>query len=673
MAPNHQFSSASDLIRFRTETQPDKPAFIFTSDGQQIIEAWTYEDVLTRASQVAAFLQAQGVAPGERTALLLVTAQEYVSGLLGSLMAGVVPMLLFPPRPGKPLTNLSLTAADSEARYALVNSQMLAFLQPQTQADPVLNKLNWLKFDEVSQASPDSFHQPKLSGQDLAALAYTSGSTREPKGVMFSHSGILESYQALAQTFSWISPGPIAFWAPLHHVGGLAASFLPLVTDRALYAIPPAAFIEKPSRLLWMVHKYRLMIVPSATFGFRLILGRTTPEELQGLDLSCWKLAFVGSEKADPATLEAFAARMAPYGFRRSAISNAYGLTESLGIATLNATEDRGFTTLNLDRKALENKRVQLAQPGDEDTVPMVGCSTPVPTREILIVNPETRIPCQPDEVGEVWMRSSSLAMGYWKQPELTERTFQSYLVDSGEGPYLHTSDLGFIRDGELYITGRISDIIILQSRNFYATDFEAVVGQCHPALQPGNGAAVPVLYNGEEHLVIIHEIQAGAQAPDGEAIAQAIHAAIAQHFDQPVAAVALVISDTLPRTALGKIQRFRCLQAFEKGELDTLHVSLLPGLLSGQAVSMQPTAPRTAIERALVGIARGVLGLENRPERAIGVEDNFFTLGGNSLQAAQFVTQVHEVFQVDLTIREFLEHPTIANLAEKIENARKK
>lgn len=668
-----QFSSVSDLIRFRTETQPDKPAFIFTSDGQQIIETWTYEDVLTRASQAAAFLQAQGIAPGERMALLLVTAQEYVSGLLGSLMAGIIPMLVFPPRPGKPLTNLSLTAADSEARYALVNSQMLAFLQPQTQADPVLNKLNWLKFDEVSQASPDSFRQPKLTGQDPAALAYTSGSTQEPKGVMFSHSGILESYQVLAQTMAWIEPGSIAFWSPLYHIGGLGASFLPLVTERSLFILPTTSFIEKPSRLLWMVHNYHLMIAPLAFFGFNLIMGRTTPEELQGLDLSTWKLAFTGGERADPVLMEAFAARMAPYGFRRNAISNAYGLTESLAIATLNASEDRGFNTLNLDRKALENNRVQLAQPGDKDTLQLVGCSTPVPTREIRIVNPETRLPCQPDEVGEVWMRSPSLATGYWKQPELTERTFHAHLADSGEGPYLRTSDLGFFRDGELFITGRISDIIILRGRNFYASDFEAFVGHSHPAVLPGFGAAVPLTISGLEQLVIIQEVRSGDQSLDGEAIAQAIRTTIAENFNQPVAVVALVKADSLPRAITGKIQRFRCLQAFEKSELEALHVSSLPGIFGDQAATTEPTTPRTAIERALVGIARGVLGVENQPERVIGVEDNFFVLGGNSLQAAQLVAQVQEVFQVELSIREFFERPTIAHLAEKIESARKK
>jgi acyl carrier protein/predicted Rdx family selenoprotein len=292
-----------------------------------------------------------------------------------------------------------------------------------------------------------------------------------------------------------------------------------------------------------------------------------------------------------------------------------------------------------------------------------------VADKKIIIVDPESLTQCPPDRIGEIWLSGTGIAQGYWNRPEETQITFQAYLTDTGEGPFLRTGDLGFFADDDLVITGRLKDLVIIRGKNYYSQDLERTVESRHPALQPGGGAAFAITMGEEEQLAIMHEVKRDYSNLDADEVIQSIRRAVAQDQELPVYAVALVKAGALPRTPSGKIQRFRCRADFMAGRLDAIKISRLQDLSSSKTPDDEKSgyvAPRTPIERALVGIWAGVLGLGR-----IGIHDNFFELGGDSLKVTQILSQVQDVFQVELAARSPFDSPTIAGMAAAIGAAR--
>ncbi len=340
-------------------------------------------------------------------------------------------------------------------------------------------------------------------------------------------------------------------------------------------------------------------------------------------------------------------------------------------------TESTSFAVASLNfhhqlyqQNMLQRGEAVLADQGTKSAVDIVSCGIPF-LGKCIIVDPETRLSCSAQRVGEVWISGPHVAAGYWQNPGATAEIFQAYLKDTGEGPFLRTGDLGFIDQGELYITGRIKDIIILRGKNYASPDFEQAATGVHPAMALGGTAALGMYKDGEERLVVMQELLPDTGPEQYDAIIRAIRESITAAFEQPVQTVMLIEQGKLPRTLSRKIQRYRCLQDYLDGSLQPLKVDTLTLAVANLEGDLKGTlgVPRTPIEGALLGIWIGVL----KPEAMIGIDDNFFAIGGNSLHAAQVVAHVRDVFQVELPLQVFFEAATIAGMAQCIEQQRLK
>jgi acyl-CoA synthetase (AMP-forming)/AMP-acid ligase II len=365
-------------------------------------------------------------------------------------------------------------------------------------------------------------------------------------------------------------------WLPLYHDLGLIGGIL-----QSIYAgfpiifMSPVAFLQRPLRWLQAISRTRATVSGGPPFAYDLCVRKITPEQRATLDLSSWSQAVIGAEPVRYESLERFAAAFAPCGFRREAFHPCYGLAEATLLAAggLKAAPPVVFT---VQSAALEHDRVVAAPRAEKGAQTLVGYGQDLEGQEIVIAHPETQTRCSPDEVGEIWIAGPSVAQGYWNQPEDTERIFGAYLADTREGPFLRTGDLGFLKDGELFVTGRLKDLIIVDGRNNYPQDVELTVEQSHPSLRPGCCAAFSVDIAGYEQLVILVEVERHYQPmrqhlPDTSEIVQAIRRAVAESHELRVYAVSLLKPGSIPKTSSGKIQRHACRVQFLTGNLHVI------------------------------------------------------------------------------------------------------
>jgi acyl-CoA synthetase (AMP-forming)/AMP-acid ligase II len=336
----------------------------------------------------------------------------------------------------------------------------------------------------------------------------------------------------------------------------------------------PTSVLKKPYRWLQAISNGKnkgLVVSGAPDFAYRLCLKKIAADQVMQLDLRHWAVAFSGAEPVRAQTLAGFTAKFAPAGFRSQAWLPVYGLAEGTLLAAAGETDSlpviRAF-----DARQLEENQAREQQPGDgADSTLLVGCGQALAGQQIEIVNPDTRRPCAAPGIGEIWLAGPSIAAGYWNNARETWRAFDAYLADSGQGPFFRTGDLGFIQDGELFVTGRLKDLIIIRGRNHYPQDIEQTVASCHKALRAGGGAAFSVPVDGEEQLVVVQETDRGyGRHLDEEKIRDAIVEAVSLQHGLQVSIVVLIRPASLPKTSSGKLQRQLCRNLFLAGELKT-------------------------------------------------------------------------------------------------------
>ncbi|MGZ3458391.1 MAG: fatty acyl-AMP ligase, partial [Archangium sp.] len=552
-----------DLLRLRVEEQGDQPLYHFleTGDLDGGSEVWTYARLDARARAIGASLREAG-AWGERALLLFPPGPEYVAAFLGCLYGGVVAVPAYPPDPmrfERTLPRLRAIARDCQARFVLTSSLILEMSEAFHSQATELAALRWLATDALPAQAADSWSRPEVGSDTLAFLQYTSGSTGTPKGVMLSHGNLLHNSKLISHAFG-VRPDSVGvIWLPPYHDMGLIGGILqPLYGGFPTVLLSPLAFLQRPYRWLAALSHFGGTISGGPNFAFELCVRKVSPEERQGLDLSRWELAFCGAEPIRPETLDRFTEAFGPCGFRQESFYPCYGLAEATLIVS---GGDRAAPPV-------------LHTPGEAGARPTVGCGRALADQRLLIVHPETRERCAPGTVGEIWVSGPSVAHGYWQRPEATESTFRAWTAN-GDGPFLRTGDLGFLQgDGELHVTGRHKDLIILRGRNHYPQDLELTVEGCHPALRPGCGAAFNVEAGGEERLVVVQEIdvrKAGnlrQQLEAADTAMGAIRQRLAEAHEVQPYAVVLIESGSIPKTSSGKIQRYACREAFQAGAL---------------------------------------------------------------------------------------------------------
>jgi acyl-CoA synthetase (AMP-forming)/AMP-acid ligase II len=597
----HTFSGITlvDLLQDRAERQGDRTAYRFLIDGETQAISLSYSQLQRRAQALATYLQSFCI-PGERVLLLYPPGLEYVAAFLGCLYAGVVAVPAYPPRPNRSLSRLQSIVTDARAVVALTTSEIFSSLERRCIDSPKLATLKWLATDLLDELAAEAWHPPNLDGETLAFLQYTSGSTATPKGVRVTHGNLLHNLRGIYRSFQLSSDSHVVSWLPMYHDMGLIGGVLqPLYGGFPVTLMSPLMFLQKPLRWLQAIAQYRATCSGGPNFAYDLCTRKIAPEQIEDLDLSGWEVAFNGAEPISAAVLERFVQMLAPTGFRRSAFYPCYGLAEAtLFVSGGSTTDPPRLKTVR--RQELEQHQVISADfPDGQNTRTLVSCGRTLPDQSIIIVHPETLIPCAAGEVGEIWVCGPSVADGYWQNPASTKEIFRAQpavplgtdnwethsLAALADCSFLRTGDLGFLDGDELFVTGRLKDMMIINGRNYYPQDIEWTVEGSHPSIRANCTVAFSVDLDGEEQPIVVAEVDRSYVRPqklgregntdsqdiDRQELIKAIRRAVAGDHDLQVHTTLLLKPGSIPKTSSGKIQRHACRTNFLDGKLNQL------------------------------------------------------------------------------------------------------
>ena len=564
-------STFVDILSHRALQQAEQTAYIFLANGETETARLTYQQLDQKAKALAAQLQLQ-MSPGERALLLYPSGEEFIIAFFACLYAGVIAVPVYPPRRNQKLSRLRAITRDAQAKLALTTTSLLSTIEEKFSSDPELVTVPCLATNNIPDEQAENWQKLNLSLEDIAFLQYTSGSTGMPKGVMVSHKNLLHNEKLIASAFGHTTETIVVGWLPLFHDMGLIGNVLqPIYVGFPSVIMPPEAFIQKPLRWLQAISRYKATSSGGPNFAYELCASKIKPQERENLDLSCWDVAFNGAEPVRAITLEKFANTFADSGFEREAFYPCYGMAETT-LFVSGGIKSQSPVIEAVDKLALlENSAVTINCQHPNAQL-LVGCGHAWLSEKIVIVNPESLTECRDGEIGEIWVSSDSVAQGYWNRPEQTEETFKAYLADTQVGPFLRTGDLGFLLAGELFITGRLKDLIIVQGRNHYPQDIEATVEKSHLGLRQGCGAVFSVEIAGQERLVVVQEVERSyLRKLDSPAVIEQIIRSVAEEHQLDVYAVALLKTASIPKTSSGKIQRIACRTAFLAGTLDVI------------------------------------------------------------------------------------------------------
>jgi fatty-acyl-CoA synthase len=570
----------TEILRLRGRGEPAR-AHIVLYEESDTPRTITYGELYERASAVANELRRRGLEPGQTVAIMLPTCAEFFSTFAGVLFAGGIPVPIYPPfradriaeyasRQSNILRNaeaqflITWRQAESLARLLqprvpslreVLNAQKLAS-EPGAPAQPARPSAEWRPVEHLSH---------RARAEDIAFLQYTSGSTGDPKGVILTHANLLANIQAIVGGVD-IKPDDVAVsWLPLYHdMGLIGAWFVPIITGIPLVVMSPLAFLSRPDRWLWAIHKHRGTISPAPNFAYELCVRKIADKDIEGLDLSSWRAATNGAEPVAAATLERFVARFARYGFRREALMPVYGLAEAcLGVSA--PPLGSGYKVDRIDRAALESdgRAIPANSPQSaDDAAPFefVGAGKPMPGVEVRIVDRENHDRELGERAeGQLFFRGPSATSGYYRNPAATRELIH-------EDGWLDSGDLAYWAGGEIYITGRAKDVIIKAGRNIYPHEVEEIAGNV-AGVRPGCVVAfgAPDARTGTERLVVTAEVR---DISHRKRISAEIAQAVNEAMGMPPDAVELLRPQSIPKTSSGKLRRSETRRLYLEGKL---------------------------------------------------------------------------------------------------------
>lgn len=640
---------------------PTDIAYTFLPDGEGAEQNLTFRELEWQARSVAARLQ-QMARPGDRAALVYESGLEYIAAMTGCFYAGVVAVPIYPPDPmrmHRTGARLQTILEDAEATLVLTGrSEFDRFGGYLSDSETVLVT------DEVPVEEGVDWKRPEIGPDTLALLQYTSGSTGRPRGVMLTHSNLMFNFEHIKR---FDEPNAVAVsWLPMYHDMGLIGLVLQVLqSGRRTVLMSPLSFVKRPVRWLQAISKYRAYATSGPSFAYDLCVQKVSDEDLAQLDLSCWTLACNGAEPVRADTLERFAKRFAPAGFRREAFYPCYGLAEATLIVS-GGDKNTPPIVRPYDAEQLAVHRVKRIPKGltpkeiKQRGRAIVGCGCGVDRQEIAIVDPETRRRCAADEVGEIWVRGPGVAAGYWNDRKATQETFNAFTSETHDGPYLRTGDTGFLDRGELFVTGRLKDLIIIRGRNHYPQDLERTVEGCHPLLRRDHGVAFGVEVGGEERAVIVFGV-GRTKKIDFDQLFAAIRGALLHEHEVAPHAIVLVKGREIPKTSSGKLQRRACKEFYESGELDIVAEWRADAMRSATAELNGKAAPRNeAIDRS-AKIVQTIAGMirelkEDNPPEAIDAHSLLFAdLSIESIDLVVLNELVEQHFQCDFPFTDFM------------------
>lgn len=651
------------LLARRALAPGDPWSFTFLDSQGSEQCRWTAPDLAARARAIAARLS-RCTRPGEPVLLVFQPGADFLAAFMGCLWAGRLATPINPPRRNRLIERLVAVAADSGARVALTGKALRESVADWRQASARLGDLDWIAIDELED--DPGLAPAAIEAADIAFIQYTSGSTALPKGVMVTHGNLAADMDRMAEVWA-LGPGStMVSWLPAFHDLGLIFGLLqPLHSGCASVRMAPNTFLQKPVLWLEAVSRYRGTHSAAPSFAYDLCSRRIAPRDRAGLDLASLAMTMNAAEPIDPAVMERFARDFAACGFRRQAFAPAYGLAESTLAVTANPVAVPPVVR-PFDAEALGQGGISLAAEAGGRLLP--GSGRPLPDVPVAIVDPESGRRCPPGRVGEIWVGGPTIARGYWQRPEETAATFGARIVGEGEaGPFLRTGDLGGLVDGELFVTGRIKDLIILGGTNFYPHDIERAAQGAHPALRRDNGAAFSLSAGGagegREQVVLVQELERTRRAEDPAPIFRAAVEAVWQMLELPLARIALVAPGAVLRTSSGKIQRLANRRAYLDGALPVI------AEWRAGAPPARPDAPPAAADAA--DLARWLrswladrLGL---PVAAVDGGRGFAEMGLDSIGSTELAFALGDRIGRDLPETVAFDHPTVDRLVARL------
>lgn len=693
---SHPALNLIELLHQQATDRGPQTLYTFLKDGETESATLTYQALHQQALAIGAYLRTVGEV-GDRVLLLYPPGLEFISGFWGCVYGGMMPVPAYPPRPNQKLTRLQAIATNSQAKVALTTSGLLADIQTRWTADPNLPPLQWLATDELLEGGetyPD-LEIPEITGRSPAFLQYTSGSTGTPKGVVISHQNLLHNLEAIKRGFGHSAQLRGVIWLPPYHDMGLIGGILQAIyVGGSVVLMPPTTFLQKPSRWLQAISKYRATTSGGPNFAYDLCTRKVKPELLETLDLSSWEVAFNGAEPIRAETLDKFAETFAPCGFKRQAFYPCYGMAEATLLVTgIQKNQVPLVHQLGPKPDPLQGWTQGHEAPLNQGNVALlnssrgvVGCGAPWGEETVMIVDPETLTPCDDGQEGEIWVAGDSVAQGYWQRQQETEATFAAYLASNGEGPFLRTGDLGFFLDAsgdtngntngngphrELFVTGRLKDVMIVHGQNYYPQDVELTVEKSHGGIRPYGSAAFMVKQQGQERLVVALEVERlfiRKLDTEGQSLVRQVRKAVLEEHGLQLYRVVLLKPGRLPKTSSGKVQRYACRDQYLQGELVSLFQEEgTQGRLPLGGSSLDPGSDswgETFNQGVIETWTKQWLGVE------LGLDSDTIDLGGSfadygldSVKAAEFVQDLETWSWYSLDLSTLINFPTIQDL----------
>ncbi len=642
-----------DRLSYWAAALPEKIAYRFIAgDGE--IKTLTFAELDHRAKAVAAMLVSKGYA-GKRALMMYPPGLDFIVAFFGCHYAAVTPIPAFPPRRNRNMARIGAISDDAQASVALSVSSVIKSCEKWIKESPGLQRIPWLSTESVAAEFANDWVKPKASLDDLGLIQYTSGSTGSPKGVMLSHRNLIANCRMITRAFQTGRKGSICSWLPLYHDMGLVGGILnPMYCGTEDNLMSPVAFLTRPIRWLRAISKYKSIASGGPNFAYAWCTMKINEEDCEGLDLSNWKVAFNGAEPVSAAVMERFTEKFAPYGFSPDAFYPCYGMAETTLIVTGGSNEEAPIVR-PFDKYELVEHRVRRIDESHENARRLVGCGKVLEEEEVLIVHPENHTPLPDDKIGEIWINSPSCGLGYWQREQETQETFRARLKPDNGKYYVRSGDLGFMDRGELFVTGRLKDMIIVRGANRYPQDIETTVELCHPLTRSGGAAAFSVTRWDREHLVIVCEIERSPAKDQWESVIKSIRKSVALEHDLPPDAIVLVRAHSVPKTSSGKVQRHACKRNFENGE--DIHViarwclweeaqntesnhEYAPAEIDGETLADSELAPE--VVQAVIEQVRTAL---TDKTQTVEIDTNILELGLDSLARLDVAQSLERAF----------------------------
>lgn len=645
-----------ERLRYWAVALPDRVAFRFLDGGEDEADSLTYSQLDQKARAIASNLVSRGFA-GKSALMLYQPGLEFITAFFGCHYAGVIPIPAYPPRRNRNMGRISAISINAEASVALTTSNIIKRSQGSLGKEPGLQHIPWVATETIADEYANDWVNPIIRPDDIGLIQYTSGSTGSPKGVMLTHENLLANCRLIARAFG-VKPAvaKCCSWLPVYHDMGLIGGILnPLYSALEETLMSPIAFLTRPSRWLRAISKYGATCSGGPNFAFGLCTMKIKPEDCVGLDLSSWKVAFNGAEPVRHDVMRKFAEKFEPYGFDYKAFYPCYGMAETTLIVT-GGLQVEPPVVRYFDKNELVEHRVVSAEPGDKNAKPLVGCGAVIEEEEVLIVHPETRRKLPDDQIGEIWINSPSCGKGYWRREKETQESFKAKLNPDNGKVYVRSGDLGFMDNGEVFVAGRLKDMIIVRGVNRYPQDIEATVETCHPLTRSGGSAAFAVTRWDREHLVVVCEIERSQTAADSQGIIDAIRATVTDEHELPPDAIVLVRAYSVPKTSSGKVQRHACKRRFEDdskeyviarwcawddSQVDDVNsTEALSAVVDGIDLANEDLAP--AVVNAVIHFVKQVG--EDRA-KSVNLDTNIVHLGLDSLERLDVAESLQTMF----------------------------